>query len=99
MAKETSIAQQRALKAFADQHPEFFSMALAVIKAWGDSGLQLQHVLGVALREMYEAGKAGETPPADDYARLADSLSRIAINCKSAPDPVVPKRIARSRRA
>ena len=84
--------QWQQLNAFATAHPDYFDYALACIKAWGDSGMQLQHIMAIALKNIHEMGLRGQHPAPLGTGKImaaeADALARFEINIKK---PVKPK--------
>lgn len=85
--KTTKHWQQ--LNAFASAHPGYFDHAQACIKAWGNSGMQLQHVLAIAMKQMHELGLKGEHPVAAPVGAERDALAAtmedFAIDIKKPP--------------
>jgi hypothetical protein len=86
-----TTAQWQQLNAFATTHPGYFDYAQACIKAWGDSGMQLQHIMAIALKQMHEMGLRGEHPAplglGKAYAAQADAVGNFAIDIKKPPKP------------
>ena len=92
----------RELQAFANQNRNHFSHALATIRAWGESGKQLQLCIAIAIKQAHEAGLRGEDLPdlgyGDEYRAYAGSIENFAIDCNPPPPAPEPmrKRLTRS---